>query len=565
MNIIDKSRINLLRKCIYYGKYEYAMIVIDKLIERPNSKDDPELLRELSIAFSTMGKKDFALKCIQHAFDIEKSVENLKLLAATNEICKHFEDAAIQYEELLRFEDTPAIYYSCINAYKQLDLPPECIRIAKQCIEKYKTPEAYSALAFEYIEIGMEKEAKETCDEMLKVAPNNGITFNTLGFLYEAIYNDYPTAKKYFLKAAKAGLIDAYYNLGVCNKHTEDFAEAEKYLKRLINLKADSQMDYNYTLGSVYLAQRKLGLGYKYYKKRKLANELTYRNKKNLWDGKDYPDKILYVRAEQGFGDNLQFVRYIPIAAKKFKKVYFATYDNLVELFRESFTPDKYPNIEIISEGEIVRYHKFVLLMDLPYLLHTNFYNIPAKKQYLIPNKRKKEIFKLNYFNNNKIKIGLNWRAKGMGIRDAVYRTIDAPYYFRNILALPNVEYYSFQMGDIFHMLDKYPGIIDLTPNFNNFADTAAALANIDILVTVDTALAHLAGGLGIKTYLLLCFAPDWRWFDNDKKTEWYPNVTIIKQHDRRTWDDVEKVLTQYIKNDVNKMNKKLENKTETE
>ena len=142
-----------------------------------------------------------------------------------------------------------------------------------------------------------------------------------------------------------------------------------------------------------------------------------------------------------------------------------------------------------------------------------------------------------------------------MGLRDAVYRTIDAPYYFKNIMDLDNVEYYSFQMGDIFNMLDKYPKIIDLAPNFNTFADTAAALKNIDILVTVDTALAHLAGALGIKTYLLLCFAPDWRWFENDKKTEWYPNVTIIKQHDRRTWDDVAEVLTKSLKQDVEKMN----------
>ena len=193
--------------------------------------------------------------------------------------------------------------------------------------------------------------------------------------------------------------------------------------------------------------------------------------------------------------------------------------------------------------------------MDLPYLLHMNFYNIPAKEQYLISNRHKQENFRLNYFNNNKIKIGLNWRAKGMGLRDAVYRTIDAPYYFKNIMDLDNVEYYSFQMGDIFNMLDKYPKIIDLAPNFNTFADTAAALKNIDILVTVDTALAHLAGALGIKTYLLLCFAPDWRWFENDKKTEWYPNVTIIKQHDRRTWDDVAEVLTKSLKQDVEKMN----------
>ena len=118
---------------------------------------------------------------------------------------------------------------------------------------------------------------------------------------------------------------------------------------------------------------------------------------------------------------------------------------------------------------------------------------------------------------------------------------------------LENAEYYSFQFGDIFDMCKKYPQIKDLSKHLKDFSDTAAALANIDILITVDTVLAHLAGAMGVKTYLLLCHAPDWRWFDNDKKTEWYPSVTIIKQHDRRTWEDVSEKLTEYIKNDLKK------------
>lgn len=560
MNASDRRKLTLLKKCLYYGKYEYAMMIVDNLMHLEHTNDDPEILKALSLAFHTMNKNKYCLKCIKRAFELEKSVDNLYQLAYANEVCGNYEDAAIEYEELIKHKDDVNVYYSCINAYKKLDLPTEAIRIAKLCIEKYKNADTYSTLAYIYIGVGMEKEAIETCEEMKKVAPNNAITFNTLGFLYEAIYNDYPTATKYYMKSAKMGMLDAYYNLGVCNKHMENYKESEKYLKRLINLNAKSNMDYNYTLGSVYFAERKLALGYKYYGKRKSKN-LPVRFQRCLWDGKDYPEQTLYVRAEQGFGDNLQFIRYIPLAAKKFKKVIYATYDNLIDLFKESFPEEKYPNIEIIASDEIVRFNKFALIMDLPYLLHANFYNIPAKKQYLIADKHKKENMRLNYFNNDKIKIGMIWRAKGLGIRDAVYRTIDAPYYFRNIMDLPNVEYYSFQMGDLFNMLEKYPNMVDLTPEFSTFADTAAAMSNLDIFITVDTALAHLAGGLGIKTYLLLCFAPDWRWFDNDKKTEWYPNVTIIKQHDRRTWDDVSEVLTKTIKKDVEKLNAKLSKK----
>ena len=118
---------------------------------------------------------------------------------------------------------------------------------------------------------------------------------------------------------------------------------------------------------------------------------------------------------------------------------------------------------------------------------------------------------------------------------------------------MEKTSYYSFQFGDIFDMCKKYPQIKDLTPNFKDFTQTAAALKNLDVLVTVDTALAHLAGALGVKTYLLLCHAPDWRWFDNDKKTEWYPSVTIIKQQDRKTWEDVAEQLDKYLKSEHKK------------
>lgn len=552
MNSKQDSLIKLANKCVYYGKYEYARLVIAKLLEF--SGEEPEIYNAICELYLKMDSYDLAFGYVSKSFEKEKSIETLKLLAKTNYTRKNYEDSAIQYEELTKYEDNEATYNYCIQSYEQINLEEEAIRIAQQYVEKHKTANAYAKLGFLYIEVGMEKEAIEICNTMEKEFSNSPITYNTFGFLYESIYNDYEKAKKYFHKAAKLGFIDAYYNLGVCCKQSEDFVNAEKYLKRLISLNANPSMDYNYTLGSVYMAQRKLALGYKYYKNRKSAKEINYKNQKNLWDGKDYPDKILYVQHEQGYGDNLQFCRYIPLVAKKFKKVIYATTPNLVELFKRSFSQEKYPNIEIVPVGEVFRYHKFALIMDLPYLLHMNYYNIPFSKGYLCADERKVKIAKQNYFNTDKIKIGLNWRAKGMGLRDAVYRTIDAPYYFKNLFDIEDVEFYSFQMGDIFKMCEKYPQIKDLSQEFTTFDETAAYLKNLDVLITVDTALAHLAGGLGIKTFLLLCHAPDWRWFDNTEKTEWYDSITIIKQNDRRTWDDVALKLEDSLKKYISRI-----------
>jgi len=547
MNFVEKRRLKLAHKCVYYGKYEYALLIINKLLN--DNPDDAELLKEVSILFLNMGNNNMALKYIQQSFDKEKSVETLKTLANVNMQCKNFEDAAIQYEELTKHESGIEPYMNCINAYEKLDIYTEAIRIAKAAIDKFDNAEIISTLFFIYVVCGMDKEAKECCDKLKEKYPNHPITYNALGFMHEAVYNDYPTAKKFFLKAAKLGFLESYYNLGVCCKQSEDFVNAEKYLKKLIALKSDSSMDYNYTLGSVYMAQRKLGLGYKYYKNRKSASNLKYRNRKHLWDGKDYPQQTLYISSEQGFGDNIQFIRYIPFAAKKFKNVVYSVDYSLYELFKNGFFKNC-PNVTVVPSGQPIRYNKFALIMDLPNIMHMNFHNIPAAESYITCDSEKQELLRKDFFDNKNLKIGLCWRAKGMGVRDAVYRTIDAPYYFKPIMEIPDIKYYSFEMNDIFGMCKKYPQITDVTPVISSFDDTAALLKNLDILITVDTAIAHLAGALGVKTYLLLCHAPDWRWFENTSKTEWYPSVHIIKQHDRRTWEDVSESLYKAIQKD---------------
>ena len=561
MNFIEKKQFEEAKKYIKSGMFVEANNVINQMILE--SGDNPEVMSNVGKLYIVMGRYNLASVYIRRSFDLEKSFETLELLANVNYEAGKYDLSAVEYEELIKHEPREDFYEKCIASYEKLDFYEEAIRVARMYNFAVETPSSYAQLIFMYITAGMEDMAIFTCEDMQKKFPNHILTFNVLGLLHECIYNDYDKAKEYFKKASNQGYIDAYYNLGVCCKQSEDLENAEIYLKRLLSLKTNIKSDCYYTLGSVYMAGRKLRKGYKYYLKRRIAVEKKERYKKFLWDGKDYPNDILYVSDEQGFGDNIQFIRYLPLVAEKFKKVIYGVREPLVQLFKQSFPQEKYSNIEIVTEDNIVKFNKFVLIMDLPYYLHMNFHNIPAKKSYLVANERKTDMMKTNYFNNNNFKLGLCWRSKGMQLRDAIYRTIDAPYYFKPFMDMENTSYYSFQMGDIFNMCEKYPQIKDLSPEFTDFSDTAAALKNLDVLITVDTALAHLAGALGVKTYLLLCHAPDWRWFDNTEKTEWYPSVTIIKQHDRRTWEDVSAKLNEYIQNDVKEFNKKrLKNKS---
>lgn len=517
-----------------------------------NADEDAETYLEIGKLYVVLGNYPIASVYVRKSFDLEKSFETLELLAQVNYHAEKYDMAAIEFEELLKHNPKKEFYELCMKAYEKKDYYEESIRIAKMYNYAMGDISSYSELLIRYIVAGMEDDAIVTAKEMEKLFPNNAYTYNMLGLLEECIYNNYDKAKEYFKKSANAGNKRAYYNLGVCCRQSEDFENAEKYLNKLKSIADTVDKNYNYTLGTLYLSERKLRSGYKYYLKRETAKRVKEIYKDCLWDGKAYPKETLYINMEQGYGENIMFSRYIKFLTDKFSKIYIGTYPKLIELFKSNFETEEYPNVEIISTETRVKFNKYVLIMDLPYLLHQNFHNIPAKEAYIQANERKTEMFNKNFFEKEKnIKIGLCWRAKGMGLRDTVYRTIDAPYYFRQIMELPDVGYYSFQFGDIFDMCKKYPQITDLTEHLNDFSDTAAALKNIDILITVDTALAHLAGSMGIKTYLLLCHAPDWKWFDNNKKTEWYESITIIKQQDRKTWEDVSEKLTKYIKKEI--------------
>ena len=134
-----------------------------------------------------------------------------------------------------------------------------------------------------------------------------------------------------------------------------------------------------------------------------------------------------------------------------------------------------------------------------------------------------------------------------MNIRAAINRTINIDY-LKPLLELKNVEFYSFQVGDIFDGIKKYPQIINIAQEFKTFDDTAAAMKNLDALISVDSACIHIAGGLGIDSKLLIPYCSDWRWFDNTKNTEWYSSIDIIKQQERQDWYKEIDIITEYIK-----------------
>ena len=217
-----------------------------------------------------------------------------------------------------------------------------------------------------------------------------------------------------------------------------------------------------------------------------------------------------------------------------FKKVIISGYPYLKELFKRSFKD--YKNLKFrVHTKTLPKYDKSVVMSNLPYTLKKEL-DFPFSEGYLIPDKKQIQQFKEKYFNTDKLKVGICWEAGAAGIREQLNRTLHISV-FDEILKMDKIQFYSLQYKPILDDYKNYKNIIDLSPELKDFDDTASLISNLDIVVTVDTSVAHLAGALGAKTFMLLPYCPDWRWFNDDKTTDWYKSMRIFKQVDSIFWD----------------------------
>lgn len=527
------------------NNYSQAEKIYAKILEE--TPNDVHALENLSVIYFNQNKISQAEGLLEIALKLGYNLKTLKILAAVKDKLYKFYDAIVMYEQIIELEPNEFLYDILQRLYDKVELYDHELKTAKERVEKYESDESYLKLFHTYMKLGRIQELSDLRDELLEKYPNKAYIYDLSALYKEIIDEDLDSAEKLYEKATKMGMKNAFYDLAVCYRKNYKYEEAEKACRKILKTYPDKTSLY-YTYASIFFTEKKMNKGYKYYIQR--ANVKEYSYLKNPWNGTSDKSKEILVVAEQGLGDCIMFARYFKFLSEKFKTVKILVPDTMVDLFSINFEQVKNSNIEILPLSKIyeTKYDTYVLMMNLPYYLKISFQNIPSPNAYLDCKGLKYDYFKNKYFNNDKIKIGLCWRAKGEGIRVALQRTIDINYYLQNLFDIEGVEYYSVQKEDIFNVKDKFPQIIDLSEDLDNFEDTAAAIKNMDLVISIDSAPAHLAGALGIPTFLLLPFCPEWRWFQNDKKTEWYSSVEIFKQKHGQNWSSATEPLIERVK-----------------
>lgn len=527
---------------------EAERIYLEMLVKLP---DDPILQAFLGRLYIRQRRYKSAERILQKSYDKRKSAAAISALAFCKMRLLKFDDAIILYEELFKYDkDSPKIYSKIIDSFKELQMFEFAHAYAQKFYNKHpELDNAMVRLTQSYLDIGDVKTAESFCAKTIQKFPKCPEIWIVAGTLQEFLYCNEELAQECYFTAIENGGIVGYYHLGVSYIKTGQFDKAEESLLKIIKLLPQDKIS-KAALGTLYLAKKDFKRGYEYFFNRDKAPEISLLE--NHWDGSEQKSSTLLLYCDQGLGDHLQFIRYLPFLTEKFEKIKVLTRKPCVELFKRNYA--QYENVEFYTQlSDIKIYDHYVLASDLPYFLNIGFDDIPFNNGYLTPNATKVEYFKQKYFNNNKLKIGLCWRAGGIGIRSAINRTVNIEY-FKNILNLADtgkVQFYSVQLDDIFDGCKKYPQITDLKPEITDFDDTLAIINNCDIFLTVDTSCAHLAGAVGKKTFLLLPYCADWRWFSNNKSTEWYSSIELFKQQDRQDWfievDKITEILKELL------------------
>lgn len=469
-----------------------------------------------------------AEKILESAYKIKKAPSTIAGLAYTKYKIQKYDDAIILYEELFRYDkESEVIYQKIIECFRKLHMYDFANAYCQKFLASHpNSRHALSLITQSYMDIKDFKKAEEYCAKTLELYPDNPSSWINAGFLQELFYNNEEVAQECYKKAIEHKDNQGYYHLAVSLQKSGKYKEAEMNYKKALEYYPDDA-DTKASLGALYWTIREFKKGYEYFTegvREKLPATLRQLNTNS--EGNN-----LLIYCDQGLGDNIMYSRYLPYLKEKYSNIQVYTRKPLTSIFKHSF-----PDINFIDKDfDKLSYDSSMFLSYIPYFLNMDFEHIPAKEGYLSVNETKLEDYRNKYFQNNKLKIGLCWKSGDMAIRAAIHRTINIDY-FKPLLEMKNIEFYSFQKDDIFNSLEKYPQIIDLGNEFTDFDDTAAAMKNLDLMISVDTSTIHLAGALGVKSILLLPYCNDWRWFDNTETTEWYNSVKIIKQKDRHDW-----------------------------
>ena len=312
---------------------------------------------------------------------------------------------------------------------------------------------------------------------------------------------------------------ETHSNLGIALQRQSRYAEALACYGRALAIKPD-YAEAHFNRAHALLLTAELDGGWQEYEWRFAVARYDRKFDQPLWSGGPLGGRSILIHAEQGFGDALQFVRYIPAVAEHGGWVVLEVPKPLVRVARTVTGAS-----EIVAAGDP--------LLSLPRVFATNLATIPGAVPYLRVPAEASAGWAERIPTTFGLRVGLVWAGTTVGAIDLRL--------LQPLWEVDGVSWFSLQVGERSGDISSLGGakITDLSPWLTDFAETAAAVCRLDLVISVDTSVAHLAGALGRPTWLLLRFPAEWRWLLERDDSPWYPTARLFRQRKEGDWLEV--------------------------
>ena len=418
-------------------------------------------------------------------------------------------------------------------------------------------PDAYCNLGVIHKEQGNLKKAIYSYKKALKLDPNYAEAFCNLGnaLTEEGDIENAITSLKKSLNL-NPNYPEAHCNMGVALKEKGKFDEAIACFQEALNLKPDhAEAHYNFSHTLLLIGSYEKGwIEYEYRSKREKNPSLPHAiAKTQRWkEGKLQKGDKLLIISEQGLGDTIQYMRYVPYIRNQGIDVTFCAQKKLHNLIKSSnidskpLTPKEIDSIEDREWTPLLSLPKFLGVTPDKPIISTPYISTPQK---LI--QKWKEILS----KEKKLIIGINWQGN-LEMEKRGYKGRSIPLEtFSRLVDRNSISLISLQKGFGSEQLERCSfkeQFLECQKSINStwdFMENAAIIQNCDLIITCDTSIAHLAGGMGKKVWLLLKHIPYWTWGIKSTRTFWYPSMRLFRQKEKQNWQEVmEQVSTQIYK-----------------
>jgi len=428
---------------------------------------------------------------------------------------------------------------NCLYQQGRSEAATECYRRAIELNPAHA--DALTNLGCALQDLGRLEEAVITLCAALEHNPRGGETYTNLGNVLKDMgrLTEAEAACRAAVTLMPSSPV-AKFNLGCVLQDQRNFAEAADLYRAAIGAAPD-YIGAHWNLSLALLAMGNFKEGWAEHEWRARTQRSwspALKFAEPTWKGEDLAGKTLLIHREQGLGDNIQFARYAALATESGARVVMLTYPALAKLFRTL------PGVaEVVADGSpLPAFDLQVPILSLPHLFGTELDTIPAKIPYLRADPRRVAVWRDKLAALPGLKVGLVW-AGGTRPNDPDWARIDqrrslSLAQFAGIAGLEGISLVSLQKGEAAAQTRDFP-IADFTGEIADFADTAALIEALDLVVSVDTAVAHLSGALGKPVWILSRYDSCWRWLENRDDTPWYPTARLYRQKEPHTWPEV--------------------------